>query len=109
MALEAPYGNDDDDAIFAPISYLSDEGELEPSNVLAQRAQVQLQGPGLETALARLDDRSKHIIESRWLQDDRGPTLHELAAEYGVSAERIRQIETAALKKLRGFLEAQVA
>lgn len=106
MALESPYGNDDDDAIFAPISYLSDEGELEPSNVLAQRAQIQLQGPGLENAIAQLDDRSRHIIESRWLQDDRGPTLHDLAAEYGVSAERIRQIESAALKKLRGFLEA---
>ncbi len=107
MALESPYGNDDDDAIFAPISYLSDEGELEPSNVLAQRAQIQLQGPGLENAIAQLDDRSRHIIESRWLQDDRGPTLHDLAAEYGVSAERIRQIESAALKKLRGFLEAE--
>lgn len=106
MALESPYGSDDDDAIFAPISYLSDEGELEPSNVLAQRAQIQLQGPGLENAIAQLDDRSRHIIESRWLQDDRGPTLHDLAAEYGVSAERIRQIESAALKKLRGFLEA---
>lgn len=108
MALESPYGSDDDDAIFAPISYLSDEGELEPSNVLAQRAQIQLEGPGLENAIAQLDDRSRRIIESRWLQDDRGPTLHDLAAEYGVSAERIRQIESAALKKLRGFLEAEV-
>lgn len=105
MALDSPYGNDDEDSVFAPISYLSDEGELEPSAVLAQRDQVQLQGPGLETALARLDDRSKRIIEMRWLQDDKGLTLHELADEYQVSAERIRQIESAALKKLRGFLE----
>ena len=105
MALDSPYNNDDDDAVFSPISYLSDEGELEPSQVLAQRAQVQLQGPGLENALARLDDRSRRIIETRWLQDDKGLTLHDLAAEYSVSAERIRQIESAALKKLRGFLE----
>ena len=107
MALDSPYGHglDDEDSTFAPISYLSDEGELEPSHVLAQRAQVQLEGPGLESALARLDERSKRIIETRWLQDDKGLTLHDLAAEYGVSAERIRQIESAALKKLRGFLE----
>lgn len=104
MALDTPYGQDDDEG-FAPISYLSDEGELEPSNVLAHQAQVELQGPGLENALARLDDRSRHIIESRWLQDDKGLTLHDLAAIYGVSAERIRQIEVAAMKKLRGFLE----
>lgn len=108
MALEAPYGNDDEDNHFAPISYLSDEGELEPSNVLAQRAQIQLQGPGLESAIARLDDRSRHIIESRWLQDERGLTLHELADQYGVSAERIRQIEAAALKKMRGYLETEL-
>lgn len=108
MALESPY-NDDDENGFAPISYLSDDGAWEPSNVLEQRAHVQLQGPGLENALARLDERSRHIIESRWLQDDKGLTLHELAAQYGVSAERIRQIESAALKKLRGFLEAEAA
>ncbi len=108
MALASPY-NDDDENGFAPISYLSDDGAWEPSNVLEQRAHVQLQGPGLENALARLDDRSRHIIESRWLQDDKGLTLHELAAQYGVSAERIRQIESAALKKLRGFLEAEAA
>lgn len=105
MALDTPYGNDDDDFNFAPISFLSDEGEMEPSNVLEQRAHIQLQGPGLEHALTRLDDRSRRIIETRWLQDDKGLTLHDLAAEYGVSAERIRQIEAAALKKMRGFLE----
>lgn len=103
MALDTPYSQDDEG--FAPISYLSDEGELEPSNVLANQAHVELQGQGLENALARLDDRSRHIIESRWLQDDKGLTLHDLAAVYGVSAERIRQIEVAAMKKLRGFLE----
>ena len=57
-----------------------------------------------KNALAQLDDRSRRIVESRWLQDDGGLTLHELAAEYGVSAERIRQIEAKAMQKLRGFL-----
>lgn len=105
MALDSPYGNDDEDSNFAPISYLSDDGQQEPSQVLAQRDMVQLQGPGLDGALERLDSRSRRIVEMRWLQDDKGLTLHDLAAEYGVSAERIRQIESAALKKLRGFLE----
>lgn len=58
----------------------------------------------MQNALAQLDDRSRRIVETRWLQDDGGLTLHELAAEYGVSAERIRQIENKAIQKLRGFL-----
>ena len=51
-----------------------------------------------------MDDRSRRIVETRWLQDDGGLTLHQLADEYGVSAERIRQIEAKAIQKLRGFL-----
>ncbi|HLS42164.1 MAG TPA: RNA polymerase sigma factor RpoH [Paenalcaligenes sp.] len=95
----------DDDESFAPISYLSDEGEFEPTHVLETRAAQNLQGEGLETALEQLDPRSRRIIESRWLQDDKGLTLHDLAAEYGVSAERIRQIEAAAMKKMRAILQ----
>ena len=53
-----------------------------------------------------LDERSRRIVETRWLQDDGGLTLHELADEYGVSAERIRQIEVAAMKKMKGALQA---
>lgn len=105
MALESPYGHDDDDNYFAPISYLSDGGQSEPTEMLAARDHMQLQGEGLINALERLDDRSRRIIETRWLHDDKPLTLHELAAEYGVSAERIRQVEAAALKKLRGYLE----
>jgi len=102
LALEAPA--DDEDA-FAPISYLSDEGRDEPSRVLERRANDQLHGPLLEKALKTLDDRSRHIVQARWLQDDGGATLTELAQEYGISAERVRQIEAAAFKKLRAALQ----
>ncbi|MGN6581462.1 MAG: RNA polymerase sigma factor RpoH [Bordetella sp.] len=101
LALE---GQDDDEDSFAPIAYLSDEGREEPTRVLARQARANLQGEGLTQALEGLDARSRRIIEARWLQDDGGLTLHDLAAEFGVSAERIRQIEAAALKKMRGAL-----
>lgn len=101
MALEAP--GDDDDS-YAPISYLSDEGHQEPSRILERRAVDTLQGAGLSDAIENLDARSRRIVQARWLQDDGGATLHDLAAEFGVSAERIRQIETAAFKKLRAVL-----
>ena len=103
MALEAP--GDDDDA-YAPISYLSDEGHQEPSSILERRALDALQGAGLTDAVEGLDPRSRRIVQARWLQDDGGSTLHDLAAEFGVSAERIRQIEVAAFKKLRIALTA---
>ena len=74
--------------------------------MLERRAHDALQGEGLIAALDGLDDRSRRIVEARWLQDDGGATLHELAAEFGVSAERIRQIEAAALKKMRVALAA---
>lgn len=91
----------DDDDGFAPISYLSDDGHDEPTQVLERRAFDTLQGTALDNAIAGLDPRSRRIVQARWLQDDRGATLHELADEFGVSAERIRQIESAAFKKLR--------
>jgi RNA polymerase sigma-32 factor len=95
---------DDDDDSYAPIAYLSDEGRQEPTRVLERKAHDDLQGNGLNGALDKLDERSRRIIKARWLQDDGGSTLHELAEEFGVSAERIRQIESAALKKMRGSL-----
>jgi RNA polymerase sigma-32 factor len=103
IALDAP--TDDDDDKFAPIAYLKTESE-EPTRVLESRQYDRLQSEGLESALSKLDARSRHIIESRWLKNDdgSGATLHELADEYGVSAERIRQIESAALKKMKGAL-----
>ena len=101
MSLE---NQDDDDDSYAPIAYLSDEGRQEPTRVLERAARDQLQSAGLTDALEALDPRSRRIVEARWLQDDGGATLHELAQEFGVSAERIRQIEAAALKKMRGNL-----
>src|SRR5690606_31246151 len=98
--------SNEDEEHYAPICYLSDEGQQEPSRVLERRAYDTLQGSGLADALDVLDDRSRRIVQARWLQDEGGATLHELAAEFGVSAERIRQIEAAAFKKLRTALAA---
>ena len=98
-------GSDDDDERFAPIAYLPDP-HAEPSEVLAQTQLAHLQDIGLKTALASLDDRSRTIVQRRWLTEGDSATLHELAAEYGVSAERIRQIEAKAMQKMRGMLAA---
>ncbi len=111
VALE-PQTDDDGEESYAPIAYLADEAS-EPTRVLEARHREQLSGDGILRALDVLDARSRRIVEERWLKvnDDAsgGMTLHELAAEYGVSAERIRQIEVAAMKKMRGALEAQSA
>jgi RNA polymerase sigma-32 factor len=72
--------------------------------VLENKAIARLQGEGLHEALDTLDPRSRRIIETRWLHDGEAATLHELAAEFSVSAERIRQIEVKALQKMRGVL-----
>ena len=103
IALESP--TDDDDDKFSPIAYLSSES-TEPGKVLESRQFDKLQSEGLESALSNLDARSRRIIESRWLANDdgSGATLHELAAEFNVSAERVRQIEASALKKMKASL-----
>lgn len=102
MALEAPEG-DEENAHLAPSAYLSDP-HAEPSDLLASTQLAQLQEAGLKTALADLDERSRQIVARRWLAEDGGATLHELAAEYGVSAERIRQIEVKAMQKMKSAL-----
>ena len=104
MSLDPGPGSRSDDDDFTPIDYLSDDGENSPYEVLARRDHEELQTHGLAAALESLDPRSRRIVESRWLQDDGGLTLHQLAEEFGVSAERIRQIEVAAMKKMRAFL-----
>jgi RNA polymerase sigma-32 factor len=100
---------DDGEEAYAPIAYLADDSS-EPTRVLEARRRDNLSGDGLVRALDVLDARSRRIVEERWLKvnDDSsgGMTLHDLAAEYGVSAERIRQIEVAAMKKMRKALEA---
>lgn len=102
-----PSPSDDGEAVFGPIAYLSD-GSHEPTAVLESNQRDVLATDGIAQALDSLDARSRRIVEQRWLQvnDDGsgGMTLHELAAEYGVSAERIRQIETAAMKKMKKAL-----
>jgi RNA polymerase sigma-32 factor len=107
LALEAP--GEEGEEEFAPIAYLADERH-EPTRALEARERDWMAGDGIGRALEVLDARSRRIVEERWLKvnDDAsgGMTLHELAAEYGVSAERIRQIEVAALKKMRKAFEA---
>lgn len=105
IALDAP--TDDEDDKFAPIAYLSSDNS-EPTRVMEAKQYDQLQSKGLEEALSKLDARSRHIVEARWLANDdgNGATLHDLAAEFGVSAERIRQIEAVALKKMKTSLQA---
>mgnify|MGYP001070826513 FL=1 len=101
LSLQAP---SQDDSQFSPMDYLSDGGDYEPSQVMARQDVDALQTTGLTSALDTLDERSRRIVMARWLNDEGSTTLHELAAELGVSAERVRQIEAAALKKMRGVL-----
>ncbi|MCG9060119.1 RNA polymerase sigma factor RpoH [Laribacter hongkongensis] len=91
---------DNEEEGFAPIDWLADT-RSEPTKQLEMQAYERLQREGIEQALQALDPRSRRIIEARWLADDGGLTLHDLAAEFGVSAERIRQIEVKALKKMK--------
>jgi len=104
-----PAPADDGEEAFGPIAYLADASH-EPTAELENRQRDVMATDGIRTALEQLDPRSRRIVEERWLKvnDDGsgGMTLHELAAEYGVSAERIRQIEVAAMKKMKKALAA---
>jgi len=96
-------GPDDSEDWVSPIAYLSDS-EAEPSHELEVLENEARATTGLAKAMDRLDTRSRRIIEARWLKEEGGATLHELADEFGVSAERIRQIEMKAMQKMRGVL-----
>jgi RNA polymerase sigma-32 factor len=101
---------EDGEEEFAPIDYLADS-DSEPTHVLQRRQNDVLQSEGVREALDELDARSRRIIEARWLNEDADgrvgtATLHDLAQEFGVSAERIRQIEAKALQKMRTSLVA---
>jgi RNA polymerase sigma-32 factor len=103
IALET--GGSDDDESYAPINFLADDSEHEPSQILETTERENLQKSGLADALAGLDERSRRIVEARWLcEDGAGATLHDLAAEFNVSAERIRQIEQKAMSKMHTTL-----
>src|SRR5207237_8184388 len=92
-----------DDETYAPIAYLAARAP-EPSEIAEAKQDEALRARGLESALASLDPRSRRIIEARWLREKDSATLHDLAAEFKVSAERIRQIEAKALEKMRKAL-----
>jgi RNA polymerase sigma-32 factor len=102
-----PSPSDDGEDAFGPIAYLTDVAH-EPTAMLEAHHRDVLASDGIAQALDTLDERSRHIVEERWLKvnDDNsgGMTLHDLAAVYGVSAERIRQIEVAAMKKMKKAL-----
>ena len=98
----------DEDEHYAPIAYLAADSSVEPTAVIERKERDRLQSDGLRSALESLDARSRAIVQRRWLVEDgeEAATLHELAGEYGVSAERIRQIEAKALQKMKGVLGA---
>lgn len=102
-ALEAPTDADDDEAYQAPIYYLEDHSQ-DPARLLEEQDTEDTNADFLTQGLELLDERSRDILERRWLAEKKA-TLHELADEYGVSAERIRQIEQAAMKKIRAQAE----
>lgn len=94
---------DEDENSFTPIAYLA-APDTDPTQHLEQAERERLATEGLSRALDSLDPRSRHIIEARWLNEDNPATLHELAAVYGISAERVRQIEAKALQKMKAAL-----
>ncbi|MEQ1593186.1 MAG: RNA polymerase sigma factor RpoH [Thiobacillaceae bacterium] len=96
---------EDGEESYSPVAYLASPDE-NPAQVLEREQTERQLHTGLFKALENLDARSRRIIEARWLTENESATLHELAAEYGVSAERIRQIEARALQKMRGQIPA---
>lgn len=102
VSLEAHF-DDDNDESFSPIAYLPD-ATLEPSDALQAKQDEMRETTGLAHALESLDERSRRVVQARWLQEDDSKTLHQLADEFGVSAERIRQIEQKAMQKMKTLL-----
>jgi RNA polymerase sigma-32 factor len=104
FSFDAPTDMDDDEKVTAPAAYLQSI-DSDPA-IQVEKEDLSEQGAvHLRSALASLDERSRDILEQRWLTDDKA-TLHELAGQYKVSAERIRQIESSAIKKLKNVLAA---
>lgn len=104
VAFDAPVDSDDEESWQAPQYFLTD-GQMDPGQLVEAEDFAEDSAAKLQMALADLDDRSRDILERRWLLDDKS-TLHELADEYQVSAERIRQLEANALKKMRAAIVA---
>jgi len=104
IAFEAD--SDDEEAAYAPVHYLAADRDAEPLHQLEAKESEEGLAAGLEQALEALDARSRRIIEARWLREKNPLTLHDLAAEFSVSAERIRQIEAKALAKMKKAMPA---
>ena len=104
VAFEADH--DDEDA-YAPVHYLAADRDAEPLSQLEARESEEVRAAGLGEALKSLDPRSRRIIETRWLREKNALTLHDLAAEFRVSAERIRQIEAKALEKMKKAMQSE--
>lgn len=97
-----PLSDNEDEVCASPITYLTDGSD--PSKVLEQEELEQITHARLKDSLENLDARSRRIIEARWLREEKSATLHELADELGVSAERVRQIEAKAMQKMRAMI-----
>jgi len=104
VAFEADH--DDEDA-YAPVHYLAADRDAEPLAQLEAKESESVRAAGLGEALKSLDPRSRRIIETRWLREKNALTLHDLAAEFRVSAERIRQIEAKALEKMKKAMQSE--
>lgn len=104
MPFDMEPDSDDDVAYKAPVNYLEDQNS-DLASSLEEAEWEEVTNNSLHLALAELDDRSKDILQRRWLDDNKA-TLHDLAAKYSVSAERIRQLEKNAMNKVRGYMEA---
>jgi RNA polymerase sigma-32 factor len=102
VAFDSPLDTDDDDSWHAPQYFLEDKSP-DPAQQLESADWQQNSEAQLHSALAELDERSRNILAQRWLSEEKS-TLHELAAEYGISAERVRQLEQNAMKKLRATI-----
>jgi len=102
LSFDPTPADDEGETVFSPAAYLAADN-ADPAVAVEHAEWQDVTSDSLADALARLDERSRRIIEARWLGEDK-LTLHDLADEFGVSAERIRQIEAQALKKLRGFM-----
>ena len=104
VAFEA---DDNEEEAYAPVHYLAADPESEPSRILEAREDEKVGAEGLHGALAVLDPRSRRIVEARWLKEKDTATLHDLAAEFKVSAERIRQLEMKAFEKMKKVMRAK--
>jgi RNA polymerase sigma-32 factor len=100
-----PTPESEEDETYSPAAYLP-APDADPADAVEDQEWDQTTSRRLGAALEQLDPRSREILARRWMQDGEKSTLHELAAQYGVSAERIRQLEANAIKKLRGLMAA---